>query len=552
VGRSDAAPLGAATLAPPLAPREAATPTASASTPTGALALAERAPLPSNDTAARRLRAQRLLRSGLVADRVDADRPTQRRVDGTSLEADADVVESRSAEPGARSTESTIDAVRTSASIEAVVAPLLPGRSAPDRPTDGDRVVPSLAGIESSPDTVIRRVTLPRALSTVHRPAMRTPGADVSTVTVAPSTSPVAHRASAIRLAEVGAGTVADSAAGSAGPVSRPLLHVVRRLGAEPHEEHGSRLPAPVEGREAARTPPARRSTSTPAGTSASADDTAGGESAQRPAAERVADQFMSVLSETMRSRPTPLPTTYRPLADAIAGPRPVMLSTDTASRKALRAVGKVAATTGDIIHLDRGAIAASRLDEVMAHELTHVAHPSPAPRFFDDIDDSPEERRAEQVAKLMARSPLAPSASTSAPSIRRRTDGATIHRSAASTPSSAGTVSANSLAASLTRTTAPANTVQRWDRATPSGQRPKIGSQRPSPAAPTTSTPAPTTASTAPTTETTETPAPAATPSDEWFRTQLDANLDRVVRMLEDRMIVELERRGGRAWRQS
>jgi len=39
---------------------------------------------------------------------------------------------------------------------------------------------------------------------------------------------------------------------------------------------------------------------------------------------------------------------------------------------------------------------------------------------------------------------------------------------------------------------------------------------------------------------------------SAEWFRDQLEVNLDRVVRLLEDRMIVELERRGGRAWRQS
>ena len=88
------------------------------------------------------------------------------------------------------------------------------------------------------------------------------------------------------------------------------------------------------------------------------------------------------------------------------------MLSTDTASRKALRSVGKVAATTGDTIHLDRQAIPTARLDEVMAHELTHIAHPSPTPRFFDDLDDSPEERTAEHVGRIMARSPMAPSAS--------------------------------------------------------------------------------------------------------------------------------------------
>jgi hypothetical protein len=75
----------------------------------------------------------------------------------------------------------------------------------------------------------------------------------------------------------------------------------------------------------------------------------------------------------------------------------------------------------------------------------------------------------------------------------------------------------------------------------TPSQQQPQIGSHRPAPA------PAPE-------------PAPAATSRPEdvlgselaaaWFRQQLDANMQRVVRQLEDRMIVELERRGGRTWR--
>ncbi len=267
----------------------------------------------------------------------------------------------------------------------------------------------------------------------------------------------------------------------------------------------------------------------------------------------------MTALSETVRRRPAPLPTTYRPLADAIAGPRPVMLSTDAASRKALRSVGKVAATTGDTIHLDNQAVAASRLDEVMAHELTHIAHPSAVPRFFDDIDDSPEERRAEQVAKVMARSPLAPSATTSAPPTRRRRDEATIRRSpvAAQPPtprgSSAGTVSAQALAASLTRPSAArtSNVVQRWDTSSPSSSSrsssssrgTQIGSHRSA-----STTGASTTSAEESKSETTSGTGPSA----EWFREQLDANLDRVVRLLEDRMIVELERRGGRAWRQS
>ena len=267
----------------------------------------------------------------------------------------------------------------------------------------------------------------------------------------------------------------------------------------------------------------------------------------------------MSVLSETIRRSPAPLPTTYRPLADAIAGPRPVMLSTDAASRKALRSVGKVAATTGDTIHLDRQAVSAARLDEVMAHELTHIAHPSPAPRFFDDLDDSPEERRAEQVARVMARSPLAPSATTSAPPVRRRSDERTIRRSIDNStrqptaPSGPGTVSAGALAASLTRTAGSHGGshggsdggVQRWHTAPPTEApkpRPTLGSHRSS--APTSSE------------STRSAPEPkdvfGSERSAEWFRQQLDANMQRVVRQLEDRMIVELERRGGRTWRNS
>ena len=164
-------------------------------------------------------------------------------------------------------------------------------------------------------------------------------------------------------------------------------------------------------------------------------------------------------------------------------------------------------------------------------------------------------------LLNLMARSPLAPSATTSAPSVRRGEGSGTIRRSAASsTPpstqasvpssvqraSSPGTVSAQSLAAGLTASGTSSNVVQRWVAATPSAESPQgaqLGSHRSAAA-----------------------PAPADAPqrgqmsdelfgpggSVEWFREQLDDNLDRLVRLLEDRMIVELERRGGRAWRQS
>jgi hypothetical protein len=289
--------------------------------------------------------------------------------------------------------------------------------------------------------------------------------------------------------------------------------------------------------------------------------------------AEVVADRFMTALSATVQRRPAPLPTPFRPMADAIAGRRPVMLSTDAASRRALRSVRKVAATTGDTIHLDPDAVPRSRLDEVVAHELTHIAHPSPAPRFFDDIDDSPEERRAEQVARVMARSPLAPSATTSAPPARRRRDDATIRRSpaaprtATSQGASSGTVSAQALAASLTGTSSSgtSDVVQRWDRAssspsarsssssTSSSSRPQIGSHRSaSNEPPDTKSDASSGRSSNGSSGGASAPFSNEREAAEWFDKRLAANVGPLLRMIEDRMRIELERRGGRNWRRS
>ena len=133
------------------------------------------------------------------------------------------------------------------------------------------------------------------------------------------------------------------------------------------------------------------------------------------------------------------------------------MFSSDGASRRALRSVGKVAATTNNVIHIDRSATSPRMMDEVIAHELTHVAHPSAAPRFFDDIDDSPEERQAEAVARVMARSPLAPSSSTVAPPATVGGAGprARIQRRSAGPEGASGgsesTISASAMAASIT-----------------------------------------------------------------------------------------------------
>ena len=278
---------------------------------------------------------------------------------------------------------------------------------------------------------------------------------------------------------------------------------------------------------------------------------------ARRPS-DDLAERFLGQLAATVQRRPAPLPVLYQPMADVIASGQRVMLSTDGASRRALRSVGKVAATTNNVIHLDQAATSSPRvMDEVIAHELTHVAHPSAAPRFFDDIDDSPEERQAEAVARVMARSPLAPNASTVAPPatvggagpvarVQRRTaprDAGSTSAGSASGP----TISASALAASITQTQQP-NDVQRQPSDVQRLDTGSVGSTGGS------------TSTTAPSTRTKQGGGTSTSSigkqlqeddaAAEWFVDQLQRNFHRLVSDLEAQLIVELERRGGHHWR--
>lgn len=266
-----------------------------------------------------------------------------------------------------------------------------------------------------------------------------------------------------------------------------------------------------------------------------------------------LAQRFMTELSSTIRRRPAPLPVAFQPMADEITGGRGrnVMLSTDNASRRALRSVGKVAATTDNVIHLAAAPTPSSRLNEVIAHELTHIAAPSPVARFFDDADDSPEERQAERVARVMATSPLAPTSPASAPgsdngtasasqaSLIRRSPASTTRPSTGSTSSNMATqgntggLSASALAASISgkATASQSPDVQRLNSTPPQAPKSAIGSNQDAGA-----------------------PQSIGAQLDsgeakEWFADQLDRNFDRLVNALEDRMIVEFERRGGRLW---
>ncbi len=243
----------------------------------------------------------------------------------------------------------------------------------------------------------------------------------------------------------------------------------------------------------------------------------------------------------------------WRPLASAIVGPRRVRVSTSTGSRAALAAAGKVAATTGDTIHLARPLTGASDAP-LLAHELTHVAAPSPLARFYDDDRDSPEERRAQTIAEVIRRSPVLPRPTAGGPTpsvLGRPAPAAVVRRHVAAapavTPSAPGTVSADDLAQRLSGRS-PASTIRRSPTSTASR----------APAAPTIQR---TLEQETSEVEDTEQPstvrAPGSSPSTAartWpiLNRDLDTSglldlADWIMEQIEDRIERELDRRGGR-----
>ncbi|MCU1497984.1 MAG: hypothetical protein JWM47_1937, partial [Acidimicrobiales bacterium] len=265
-------------------------------------------------------------------------------------------------------------------------------------------------------------------------------------------------------------------------------------------------------------------------------------------------------LLELAAGAPEPVttsPAAIRPLVRAIAGPRAVGFRTGATARRALARAGVRAATVGSVIHLadspDRTAV------EVLSHELVHAARPSPRPRFFDDSRHSAEEDLAREVGDAMrtVAGPLAagraaaslPGAGTRA--IRRVLAPAEPTATRTSGQGTAGLTvgGAASMARSMPR--APAPTVQRTT----------------SPAAPTVS--APTTASpsvqrlahgfdfteqraaahAAASADPSRSSSPSMEPAgstDSEPMTVSPEMMDQIVDELADRVLRELERRGG------
>jgi len=80
---------------------------------------------------------------------------------------------------------------------------------------------------------------------------------------------------------------------------------------------------------------------------------------------------------------PRPLPSAFHALARAVTGrARPPRYTTGSATRGALAAAGALGATTGTVVHLPRPP--ATPADAaVLAHELTHTRSPVRRPRFL-------------------------------------------------------------------------------------------------------------------------------------------------------------------------
>jgi len=277
------------------------------------------------------------------------------------------------------------------------------------------------------------------------------------------------------------------------------------------------------------------------------------------PAHAPIADRFLHELGRHRRERPVELPAAFRPMAEIIAPERRPLLATGEASRRALAAVGKVAATTGDVIHLAEAPTTSTpraELHAIIAHELTHVASPSAAPRFFADDRDSPEERRAHAVGELIRRSPVAPR--LAAPAAIARTSASTsgegpmttstMISSGGSSGGSTTTVRAADLAASLTGT---APTIRRSpaDPLSPAAREAApaesfAASRRPDGEVIrrelTTTGDSPTSAS-----GTSDDTTGVVTAAN--FHAYLREHFDLIVDLLEQRIITQLERRGGR-----
>jgi len=101
---------------------------------------------------------------------------------------------------------------------------------------------------------------------------------------------------------------------------------------------------------------------------------------------------------------PRPFPTALRPLVSAVTGAQRASYTTGPATRHALAAAGAHGATTGSVVHLPAapGPVPGPLLG-VVAHELAHARNPVSRPRFLLEVPDGAadaDERTALSVGR--------------------------------------------------------------------------------------------------------------------------------------------------------
>jgi len=110
-------------------------------------------------------------------------------------------------------------------------------------------------------------------------------------------------------------------------------------------------------------------------------------------------DRWAAAVAARPLEAPRPLPSALHAMASAITGrARPPLFTTGPATRNALAAAGALGATTGTVVHLPSVPAAAPAMSAVLAHELMHTRSPVRRPRFLLDgmsglLDD--DERQA-------------------------------------------------------------------------------------------------------------------------------------------------------------
>jgi hypothetical protein len=102
------------------------------------------------------------------------------------------------------------------------------------------------------------------------------------------------------------------------------------------------------------------------------------------PASASPHRRWQSAISSVPLEAPQPLPSAFHDLARSITGrAHPPRYTTGPATRRALSAAGALGATTGTVVHLAAPPTAGPQVAAVLAHELSHARTPVSRPRFL-------------------------------------------------------------------------------------------------------------------------------------------------------------------------